>query len=78
MSLGDRCDEIVRLIDETLAAVAADGATEAPRPGPSPHGAASPERAPRRLSPWGRRAAALTRWISPGDPAPATKTGRVA
>ena len=37
MSLGDRCDEIVRLIDETLAAVAADGATEAPRPGPSPH-----------------------------------------
>ena len=77
MSLGDRCDEIVRLIDETLAAVAADGATEAPRPGPSPH-VASPERAPRWLSPLGRRAAALTRWISPGDPAPATETGRVA
>jgi hypothetical protein len=78
MSLGDRCDEIVRLIDETLAAVAADGATEAPRPGPSPQVAAAPDRSARWLSPLGRRAAALTRWISPGDPAPATETGRVA
>jgi hypothetical protein len=25
MTLGDRCDEIVRLIDETLVSVAADG-----------------------------------------------------
>ncbi len=30
MGLGERCDEIVRLIDETLAAVGADGVDAAP------------------------------------------------
>ncbi len=34
MTLGERCDEILRLIDETLADVAAEGDESVSAPGP--------------------------------------------
>ncbi len=46
MGLGERCDEIVRLIDETLAAVGVD-AEAAPTSLPGPVAAVRPLAAPR-------------------------------
>lgn len=49
MGLGERCDEIVRLIDETLAAIGADPVDTLP--GPPPPAASVTSLAPRRARP---------------------------
>jgi hypothetical protein len=61
MSLGKRCEEIVRLIDETLADVAVDGGGspgDAPPPGTAPGtGPAAPPLPGRARRQW--------RWVPP-------------
>jgi hypothetical protein len=42
MGLGERCDEIVRLIDETLAALGVDGADAVPAGLPRPVATVTP------------------------------------
>ena len=66
MSLGKRCDEIVRLIDETLADVAVD-------PGNSPSDAPTPGTAPATgptAPPLPGRARRQWRWVAPAPSEP--------